>query len=83
MKGRTKLAFIQDEIKAFAFNRLAKSFVKKESYFLSSYKSNAILDTHFHYLYRKGDIKGMISHGNIDKSSFEISPNLSLSPKQG
>lgn len=36
MKGKTKVAFIQDEIKAFTFKNLTKSLVKKESYFLSS-----------------------------------------------
>lgn len=43
MKGRTKLTFIQDEIKVFTFKSFAKSLVKKESYFLSSYISNEIL----------------------------------------
>lgn len=71
-------AVIRDETKAFTLKILAKS-LEERIIFLSNYKSNEIILTHFCCQYKKGDIKGVI---NVDKRSSERSLNLSLSPKQ-
>lgn len=70
IKGRTKLAFIQNEIKAFTFKSLTKALWRKNHFLcLTTNLMRYYIPIFFTYL-GKGDIKGMISHRKYCQKKF-------------